>query len=303
MQTARVMQPHQERTSPDEDRVDEIVAETFPASDAPAWNATHAGEPVKRSPSVEPTPEAMRTQLRADVERLSRAIASADERRQYREDIISRALLASRRAVVREPLDPGGAIRTLECEQLGSMREASCVIVGARYDTGDVSGIAALLAVARGLAGVDLLRNVRLVAFANGTVTSGAAQYVDRLSKSGASVHAMVSLARLDLARDHDASVLVVGNLASRRVVRRAARAFGMASRINVRGLSLPSWAARLAGAGSSDQAPFWRSGWPAVMVADGPLWRGRSHAAPDVDRIAAAVPGLVAAVTCLAET
>lgn len=293
------MEPSQESAALDEELVDEIVAETFPASDAPAWNATHAGGPVQRSVAPEPTPEAMRPLLRTDLERLSRSVPGAAEQRKHREDAIARAFLASGRSVIREPVDSEMLVRTLECEQIGSAREASCVIVGARYDNADVSGVAALLAVSRGLTGMLLQRNVRFVAFANTARASGADRYVERLSKSGDSVHAMLSLGRLDLARDHDASVLVVGNLASRQVVHRTARAFRMASRIGVRGLSLPSW---LPGVGASDHASFWRYGWPAAMVLDGPLWRGHSRDAADVDRIAAAVPGLVAAVVRLTE-
>ena len=293
------MELTQESAALDEERIDEIVAETFPASDAPAWNATHAGEPVQRSVAPEPTPEAMRALLRADLERLSRSTPCAAEQRKHREDAIARAFLASGRSVIREPVDSEMLVRTLECEQVGSVREASCVIVGARYDDADVSGVAALLAVSRALTGTDLLRNVRFVAFANTSRASGADRYVERLSKSGDSVHAMLSLGRLDLARGHDASVLVVGNLASRQIVHRTARAFRMASRIGVRGVSLPSW---VPGVAASDHASFWRYGWPAAMVLDGPHWRTRSLGAPDVDRIAAAVPGLVAAVVRLAE-
>jgi hypothetical protein len=293
------IQPIQERLPLDEDRIDEIVAETFPASDAPAWNATHAGEPVHQTRAAQPTQEAMRAQLRADLERLGQPSTSSEGRRRYREDAVARALLASGHAVIREPVDANLVVRTLECEQLGSMREASCVVVGARYDEDDISGIAALLAVSRALAAVDLVRNVRFVAFANTAGTSGSEQYVERLSKAGASVHAMLSLDRIDLARDHEASLLVVGNRASRGLARRAARAFEMASRITVRSVALPSW---VPGVAASDHASFWRYGWPAVMVSDGPLWRVRSPDAPDVDRIAAAVPGLIAAVTRLAE-
>jgi hypothetical protein len=293
-------QPIRERPSADEERIDDIVAETFPASDSPAWNATHAGHPVTRIPVAQPTHDVMRAQLRLDLERLGQPYASAEERRHTREDTLSRALLSSGRAVIREPVDADMRIRTMECEQLGAMRDASCVIVGARYDARDVSGVAALLAVSRALAGVDSLRSIRFVAFPSLGRASGAEAYVERLSRSGVSVHAMVSLARLDLTRDHEATLLVVGNLSSRRIVRRAARAFEMASRVAVRGVALPSW---VPGVGSSESAAFWRAGWPAVMVADGPLWRVRSPAVPDVDRIAAAVPGLVAAVSRLAES
>ncbi len=286
----------------EEELVDEAGAETFPASDAPPWNATHAGAPVARVPVPEHGPEVLRAMLRGDVERLSRAFPDAEERRRAREEVVSRAMLGAGRAVVREPVDDQLRVRTLESEQIGSMREASCVIFGARYDGDDMSGIAALLAVMRGLSHARLRRNVRFVAFADARQHSGAVsgseRYAERLSSSGVSVHAMVALARLDLTRDHDASLYFVGNLHSRRLARDAERAFSRASRIGVRALGVPSW---LPGARSAEHAAFWRHAWPAMMVADGMPWRLRGARPPDVDRIAAAVPGLVSVAASLA--
>jgi hypothetical protein len=294
-----MQQPPQEHASREEDLVDEAGIETFPASDAPGWTPIHAGAPAHRELMLESQGhEVLRAQLRADVERLSRPIADLDERRRAREEVVSRALLGAGRAVVREPVDDGLRVRTLESEQLGAMREASCVIFGARYDGDDISGIAAMLALSRGLAHARLRRNVRFVAFADAPPLSGSARYAERLWTGGVGVQAMVSLARVDLARDHEASLLFVGILRSRRLVRACATAFGMASRIGVRALALPSW---LPGVRRADHASFRDHGWPALMVADGPPWRVRSAGAPDVDRIAAAVPGLVAVASRLA--
>jgi hypothetical protein len=278
--------------------VDEAGAETFPASDAPSWTATLAGAPAHALITPEQGHEVLRTLLRADTERLSRRFADPDQRRRAREEIVSRAMLSAGRAVVREPVDDELRVRTIESEQLGTMRDASCVIFGARYDGDDVSGVVALLAVARALAGSYLRRNVRFVAFADAGTTGGSTRYADRLWTGGVGVHAMISLARLDLARDHEASLMFVGNLRSRRLVRSAGHAFERASRIGVRAVALPSW---VPGVSGSDQAAFWRHEWPAVMVADGLPWRVRSAVAPDVDRIAAAVPGLVSVATRLA--
>jgi hypothetical protein len=285
------MQPFPQPQPPVPDElVDEAGAETFPASDAPAWNPIHAGAPLSRPTPKEPSHEALRTLLRDDVERLRRSFADPDERRRAREEVVSRAMLASGRAVVREPVDDAMRVRTVECEQIGMMREASVVILGARYDQDDVSGIAALLAVSRALAHHRLRRNVRFVAFADSPPLEGSSRYAERLWTGGVGVHAMVSLARLDLTRDHEASLLFVGNFRSRGLVRGAREAFGRASRIGVRALALPAW---MPGVRASDHAAFWRHAWPAMMVSDGAPWRARSAAAPDVDRIAAAVPGL----------
>jgi hypothetical protein len=294
-----MQQPPQQQVSREEELVDEAGVETFPASDAPGWNPTHAGAPAhQRELTAEHGHEVLRALLRADVERLSRTFADVEQRRRAREEIVSRALLAAGRAVVREPVDDGLRVRTLESEQIGAMREASCVIFGARYDADDISGIAALLALSRGLTHARLRRNVRFVAFADAAPVSGYARYAERLWTGGVGVQAMVSLARLDLARDHDASLLFVGNLRSRRLVHACVDVFEMASRIGARALALPSW---MPGVRAADHAPFRGHGWPAVMVADGPPWRVRSAGAPDVDRIAAAVPGLVAVAIRLA--
>ncbi|HEX4445872.1 MAG TPA: hypothetical protein VH044_04025 [Polyangiaceae bacterium] len=287
--------PHDAR---EEELVDEAGAETFPASDAPAWNATHAGAPVPRLHAQEPSHEVMRSTLRADLDRLGRSYPDDEQRRRGREEMVSRAMLGVGRAVVREPVDDALRVRTVETEQVGAMREASCVILGARYDGEDVSGVAALLAVLRGLAHLRLRRNVRFVAFADAAPLSGSARYADRLWTGGVGVHAMVSLARLDLARDHAGTLLFVGNFHSRSLAHRAERAFSRASRIGARAFGIPSW---LPGARAGEHAPFWRNGWPAIVVADGPPWRVRSPGLPDVDRIAAAVPGLVSVAVGLA--
>jgi Peptidase family M28 len=293
-----MQQPPHEDLSREEELVDEAGVETFPASDAPGWNPTHAGAPAHREVVVEHGHEVLRTMLRVDVERLSRRIEDPDERRRAREEIVSRALLGAGRAVVREPVDQALRVRTLESEQLGAVREASCVIFGARYDGDDISGIAALLSLSRGLAHLRLRRNVRFVAFADAANVSGSATYAERLWTGGVGVHAMVSLARLDLARDHEASLLFVGSMRTRHLLRVCADMFGTTSRITARAIALPSW---FPGLRSADHVAFRRHGWPAVMVADGPPWRIRSAGAPDVDRIAAAVPGLVSVATRLA--
>jgi hypothetical protein len=293
-----MQQPPQEQVSREEELVDEAGAETFPASDAPGWNPTHAGAPAHRELMPEPGHEVLRAQLRTDVERLSRPVADVEQRRRAREEVVSRAMLGAGRAVVREPVDDALRVRTLESEQLGSMREASCVIFGARYDGDDISGVAALLALCRSLSQARLRRSVRFIAFADAPPVSGSLRYAERLWTGGVGVQAMVSLARVDLARDHEASLLFVGNMRTRRLLHACADVFAIASRIGARALALPSW---LPGMRTTDHASFRQHGWPAMMVADGPPWRVRSAGAPDVDRIAAAVPGLVAVAQRLA--
>jgi hypothetical protein len=293
-----MQQPPQEQVSREEELVDEAGAETFPASDAPGWNPTHAGAPAHREIVPEQGHEVLRAQLRTDVERLSRPVAGVEQRRRVREEIVSRAMLGAGRAVVREPVDDALLVRTLESEQLGAMRDASCVIFGARYDGDDISGVAALLALCRGLAHARLRRSIRFVAFADAPQVSGSARYAERLWTGGVGVHAMVSLARVDLSRDHEAALLFVGNMRTRRLLADSKEVFERASRIGARALALPSW---LPGLRAGDHASFRRHGWPAIMIADRTPWRARAPGAPDVDRIAAAMPGLVAMALRLA--
>jgi hypothetical protein len=129
---------------------------------------------------------------------------------------------------------------------------------------------------------------------------AGTARFLERLGTEGTSVCAMISLSRLDLARArHTTHVLFVGSVRSASVVRTARDAFRASSRIPARSLVLPSW---VPGVSSSDHAAFLRRGLPAVMVADAVPWRlGHPGDVPDVDRMAAAVPGLVAAIARLA--
>jgi hypothetical protein len=185
----------------------------------------------------------------------------------------------------------------VEAEQIGVDRGAPCVVVGARCLADDATGAAMLLAVVRALASARMRRSVRFVVFAG---ESGSQRFVDRLRVERAEVHAMISLARLDLARTHRRpQVIFVGNLRSAFVARAARDAFRGSSRIRARALALPSW---LPGVASSDHATFWRRACPAVMITDTLPWRAaRPGTVPDLDGMAAAVPGLVAAVGRLA--
>jgi hypothetical protein len=278
---------------PEDERVDEATAESFPASDAPSWSAMHVGGPSPRPLAAEHGHE-LRAALRADVERLAPAArdAAAPAR-----DAASRAMLDAGRAILRDPVDPQLSTWNVEAAQLGTDPRAPGVIVGARCLEADGSGAAMLLAMVRALTSARLRRTVRFVLLAG---AAGSARFLERLDAEATTACAVISLARLDLARARHASpVLFVGSVRSAPVARAARDAFRASSRIPARSLVLPSWAP---GVVSSDHAAFLRRGLPAVMVADAAPWRlGRSTDVPDVDRMAAAVPGLVAAIARLA--
>jgi hypothetical protein len=186
-------------------------------------------------------------------------------------------------------------VSNVECDLPGAEASPS-VVVAARFDLPGESALAMLLALLRNLGPSRTRRPLRLAAVAAPTA---AAAYVERLKAMPAGVHAILALGRLGLPRARPGGVVFVGGDRRAFTVARPARdAFRAASRIPARALWIPRWFRA-----APEREALGRASWPLVGVTDAAPWslRRGDAAEPDVDRMAAAVPGLVAAVVRVA--
>jgi hypothetical protein len=210
------------------------------------------------------------------------------------------------------------------------------VIIGAHYDSergtpgadDNASGVAAMLALARATKGNELSRTVRFVAFANEeqphfqTPAMGSWQYAKRSRARGERIVAMLSLESMGYYSDEPGSqhyppplsfvypsegnfIGFVGNVRSRKLVRRAVASFRDAVRFPSEGAALPE---AVPGVGWSDHWAFWQEGYPAIMVTGTAPYRNphyhRATDTPDTldyERLARVVIGLEAVIDELA--
>lgn len=205
----------------------------------------------------------------------------------------------------------GLTVSNLEVALPGLAKAEEIIVVGAHYDSvagspganDNASGVAALLELARLLAGTTLSRSVRFVAFANEEAPffygeeMGSTVYAARARAHGERIAAMLALETIGYYTDQPASqrypfpfsffypdtgnfIGFVGNLSSRRLVRRAIGAFRAATAFPSEGVAAPGW---MKGVHWSDHWSFWQAGYPAIMVTDTALYRYQHyHAASD---------------------
>ena len=191
----------------------------------------------------------------------------------------------------------GSLVENLWVDLPGSGLADEVVIVGAHYDTvrgspganDNGTGLAALLEIARLLAGQRLARTVRLVAFANGeqpffgTRAMGSRIHACACRARNERVVAMVALDSLgcfatapgsqrfpralqDLYPDTGDFVAFVSDLENRDLLRRCIESFRRHAACPSEGIAGPRGQP---GLGWSDHRSFWAEGYPALMVTD----------------------------------
>jgi Zn-dependent M28 family amino/carboxypeptidase len=232
-------------------------------------------------------------------------------------------------------------VRGLPVRNIDAQRTASgenSLIVGAHYDSvprcpganDNASGVAAVLELARLLADNRGAHALRFVAFVNEeppffmTDAMGSLVYARRCRARGERIAGMFSLETIGyysnvpgsqqypgpalfhrLYPDTGNFIGFVANVASRRLMRDAGRAFRREAWFPSEGAAAP---ADIPGIGWSDHWSFWQEGYPAVMLTDTAPYRYPHYHRPtdtpdklDYDSLARVVAGCQAMFTALA--
>jgi Zn-dependent M28 family amino/carboxypeptidase len=218
-------------------------------------------------------------------------------------DYIERELQAAGYTARSQPFRAAGnACRNIEAELRGTALPDEIVVVGAHYDTvpgspgadDNASGVAALLALARGLAHSPGSRTLRFLAFANEEPPwfwrpeMGSLVYAKQCRARHDRIVAMLSLESVGFYSDTPRSqtypawlgllysstgnfVAFIGNVSSRPLVHRAITAFRATSALPSIGAAAPN---SIPGVGWSDHWSFWQAGYPGIEVTDTALYR-----------------------------
>jgi len=244
----------------------------------------------------------LRDALRRDVEKLAGEIGERNVPR-YRSlaaaaDFLEASLANPFYNVSRHGYEVAGVTcHNIEVEIQGSDRADQIIIIGAHYDSVEESpgandnatGAAAVLALARLLAGKKTSRTLRFVEFVNEeppyfqSPAMGSLVYAKHCRKRGEKIIAMLSLETIGYYSDQKGSqhypfpfgllypstgnfIGFVGNTSSARLVRDIVASFRRHTRYPSEGGALPSV---IPGISFSDQWAFWQQGYPGVMVTD----------------------------------
>lgn len=260
-------------------------------------------------PAATPFQEALAEELRAHVHHLAEVVGPRDRPRPTAKaaEYLESQLAGFGYTVRSRPFDSlGHGYRNLEVELPAGGQGSGIVLMGAHYDSArhspgandNASGCAALLEVARRLAGRQGDRALRLVFFAAeeppffGTETMGSRVYARESRARGERIEAMFALDSLGYYSEAPGSqrypsvlrlfypdrgdfLAFASNLSSRRLLRRSIATFRGAAAFPIEGLASPAW---IQGIGWSDHASFWHHGYPAVLVTDTAVFRDPAY-------------------------
>jgi len=225
----------------------------------------------------------------------------------------------------------------LEVERLGTEKPEEIIAIGGHYDTAFSSpgandngtGAAATLELARIFAQKSTKRTIRFVEFTNEeppffwTKNMGSLIYAKQAHQRKEKIVAMLSLETMGYFSDLENSqkypfpldlfypdrgnfISFVGNVGSRKLVRKAIKAFRDRAQFPSEGAALPGW---IPGVGWSDQWSFWQQGYEGIMVTDTAPYRYPYYHTErdtldkiDFDKLARVTAGLARVISDLAE-
>ncbi len=236
--------------------------------------------------------------------------------------------------VTKQPFVFGGnTYHNLIAELTGGSFPEALLIVGAHYDSvrttpgadDNASGVAGLLGLARSLAGAQMKRTVRFVAFAleewpvYRSSNMASYHYAKSLKENNERVEGMICLEMIGYFCDREGCqhypfpfmnrmfpragnfIAMVGNMRSKSFAERIAKYFQQGTDLPVVTLNAP---AVVIGIDFSDHWSFGKFGYEALMVTDTAFYRNPHYHSPtdlpetlDYDRMSKVVEGLVAAI------
>ncbi len=292
-------------------------------------------------PALSPEQTRLRNDLRGHVETLAGTIGERNLHRYAALEAAARYISTHFESIGYQPSlqrfsVQGKTVSNIEVVKPGTEHPDEIVVVGAHYDSvvgspganDNATGVAGILELARMLRSRQLSRSIRFVAFVNEeppytyTNAMGSRRYAERAASKGERITAMLSLETIGYYSDEDDSqhypfpfgyfypdkgnfIGFVGNLQSRKLVRRAIASFRSHAKFPSEGLAAPGW---VTGVGWSDHWSFWKSGYPGIMVTDTALFRSAQyHSSADrpgivvYDSFARVVHGLEGVVRDLA--
>jgi hypothetical protein len=264
---------------------------------------------------------ALRSELRRQVEMLCVTIGERNyifyKNLNSAADYIEQALIKTGISVQRHQYRLGDkTYYNIVAEKKGALHPEEIIIVGAHYDSvlgspganDNASGVAAVIALAQALSETVLARTIRFICFVNEeppffwTKDMGSYVYAQQCKERNENIIAMLSLETIGYYSKEPGSqhyffppgffypsrgnfIGFVSNLSSRPVLKNVIEIYRRTTKFPSQGGVFPWFTP---GVFWSDHWPFWKMGYPAILVTDTALFRyPYYHSAEDtVDKI-----------------